>query len=323
MIEAGGRESSQRLRVDEFNADNNLILYFEPQATWIVGFAYAIRSTASATQGSQRILIFMDKDAEQCYLSIDKDSILRFYNGSGTLLAAATKPFPQDNFQFVEVKVTFHPSAGTVQVRVNEETVINATSQVTAVTGVNTADGIGVGPGSADPTGSANNPGVYDDFYVCDTAGPRYTDFLGEIHVEALFPNAAGGSSQWAPVGGSPNYTNVDDAPGPDSDTTYNLGSVIGHRDLYKFPALSLNPGASNEVTAVASNMWIRKDFAGTRTVRPVIALPAGTALGAAFSLDGNYAYHVQSIDEINPVTSVAWTQATMSTAQFGLEIVS
>lgn len=207
--------------------------------------------------------------------------------------------------------------------RINEETVINVTGQATAVTGVNTADGICLGPVTTPTFASASIEALWDDVYVCDTASAIHNDFLGDVHVETLLPNATGGSSQFAPVGTTPNYTNVDESSAPNSDTDYNLGSVIGHRDLYKFPAPSIAPGQQNEVTAVLTNIWLRKDFGGTRTVRPVVALPSGTAFGAAYGFDGSYAYHVQTIFETNPVSAVAWVHGDLGTAQFGLEIVT
>lgn len=66
----------------------------------------------------------------------------------------------------------------------------------------------------------------WDDAYLLDTEGSEFDDFLGNVHLEARYPNDAGFYTNWAPTpAGTSNWANVDENP-PDDDDTYNYAPV-------------------------------------------------------------------------------------------------
>ena len=91
------------------------------------------------------------------------------------------------------------------------------------VTANATADGLQLGMGSI-PNGTPTWD--VDDLYVLDgtASTPANNDFLGDVRVEGLDPNAAGSNAAWTPSAGA-NYACVNETP-PTDDTSY----VVVHR---------------------------------------------------------------------------------------------
>ena len=97
--------------------------------------------------------------------------------------------FALNQWHYFEVKVVCHDTAGYYQVRIDGVTVLSGTN-------VDTRAG-------ADTRFVRFRMDEYyqymDDIYICDTDGTANNDFLGQILVEAIFPNADGDNSDWTP----------------------------------------------------------------------------------------------------------------------------
>jgi len=71
---------------------------------------------------------------------------------------------------------------------------------------------------------------LFDDLYVCDSTGSLNHDFLGNVKVVAIFPDANGDVNAWTGSGGSAHYTYVDENP-VDDDTAYVESATSGQED--------------------------------------------------------------------------------------------
>ena len=138
--------------------------------------------------------------------------------------------------------------------------------------------------------------------------------------MESLFPNAPGTFEQWGRVDtaltNTRNWQSVDEMP-PNSDTDYNVGSAVNQRDTYNFT----DPAVDTEVFGVITDMFIRKQYAGSRNVTPVIYL-SGTAYQGGTAYFGSDYQYTQQVFEYNPNAATAWTVPVIGTAEFGIQII-
>ena len=317
---SGGIHGTGSLNIDDLVATSGVDIALDNQPTWVVGFGFKLSGTRGPLLGRRTFLMFHDGETTQCYLRSNLDSTLTFFRGNGTAIVTSTKPVPMNNYFYIEVKVTVHSASGAVEVRVNGEVYMTATGVNTQTSGNNYANTITFGT-LTDAASVVNDACDYDDVYICDTNGANNNDFLGFVRVEHIGPSGAGGASEWVPVGVGTNYQAVDDAT-PNDETDYVLGSVVGKRDLYQFGDVSIPSGQQNAVLAVQTNVYWRKDFAGSRTIRPVIASANGTALGTPLYHASKY-YYDRQIFETNPTSGTAWGISGVNNAQFGFEVAS
>lgn len=230
---------------------------------------------------------------------------------AGVLLGTTTKSLGTDMWHYVEFKVTIHDTAGSIEIRIDGETDLNLTSQ-------DTQNGGNASINNFQLTGNYYNIEMYfDDLYVCDTAGAKNNNFLGDVKVDTLKPNGAGNYSQWTPSAGS-NYENVDEAV-MDGDTTYNSTNATGNKDSYALEDLSTG-GTIHGIQTVST---LHKDDAGTRTVQPFVRVGSTDYnLGNASPITDSYS-SVMEIAENNPADSQAWEEADINALESGIELVS
>ena len=150
--------------------------------------------------------------------------------------------------------------------------------------------------------------------YVCDTGGGRNDDFLGDVKVVTLRPNADTAQADFTPSAGSAHYSLVAEAPDDDGDASYVESGTVGHKDLYGYQDLTGTPAA---IMAVQVATVARKDDAGSRSLRAVLKSGATTANGATRVLGTSYALYDDRF-EVDPATEAAWTKAGVDALQAG-----
>ena len=218
-------------------------------------------------------------------------------------------------WNYLEMKITIHSSAGVIEFRKNGETVYSGTSLNTMSYGSGIING--VAPFMTQGNASRGAGSSVMDFYACSDTGSDNKGFLGDIRVQAILPSGAGNSTQMTPSAGS-NYQCVDEAA-PNDDTDYVSETTAGEKDTYAFGDLTPTSGTVKGTQILIS---ARKDDAGTRTIAPVYRPVSTDYDGTTVSIGNSYDY-VRQVKDVSPATSVAWTIAEINGAEFGVKLVS
>ena len=289
--------------------------------TFIFGFSF---HTTHLPNSAQILVQFRNQnDGNQVYmwLTATGQLLLNLSSSSNALnLGTSTETIAINTWVTIEVKATIS-NTGSLTVRLNGVPLTNLDN----LTGVDT-----YGSGAADvasvllkvPSNGGMTGGYvsFDDFYVCDTTGSINNDFLGDVRVHTRMPDGDATPNQFTAVGaGTDKWERVDESP-DDEDTTYLHTATVGHEERFGFPDL---PAGVTTVLGVQALAVVRKEDAGTRTVRNVITGSSATdADGATTGLASGYTY-IADIFETDPGTSAAWTKANADAIIAGLEIVA
>lgn len=287
---------------------------------WIVGFAFRTVYSWFNVAGTERspVLEFIDSDGDvmlAVYLASGTLNVRAGVVGSGTKLGFADALLTTNVWHYVECKVKFNSTTGSVVLRVNEEEVLN-------LSGVNTAATTG---GDTRPSAIAIGGGVraqrieVDDIYIMDDAGsiPAHTDFLGDVRAERLNPTSDGATTDFTNNGGGDNYQDVDDAT-TDDDTTYVQSSTATEKDTYGFGNISITPA---NVEAVSVKTSIRKTDAGSRNF--VHVARRGSEIDSAVLYPSVTYHYMESVfpQDPNGGSPIAWTKTTVDAAEFGYKV--
>lgn len=275
-------------------------------ATVIIGFAYR------TTIFNGFIARLGDANTYQVYLELNLNGTINIVRGNGSVIATSVLSLQTNQWYYIELKVVFSDT-GSAVLRVNEVEWINANPADTTQTTNNYANFfqlIGVGAG-----GSC----YFDDLYVCNSSGSVNNDFLGDVQVEAIMPNADGSQNDWTPSAAADHYTLVDEIPPATAD--YISSSNAGDIDLYAFPDLSIITGAILGIQVCA---YEEKDDAEARVTRAKWKRAGAVQnLGAAnISVTTSYKYDL-FIQETNPDDAAAFEIADINAGEMGIELVS
>ena len=296
------------------------------QDDWVVGLAFYNAHPWYETSGTARspIIQFIDSDAEVMLSVYPAAGTLNVRAGAvntGTKLGFADAILPSRVWYYIECKVNFHASTGSVVLRVNEEEVLN-------VTGVNTTPTTSL---DARPSmisiggGSRSQQFQVDDVYILDDQGSVNNDFLGDIRIERLNPVTPSGNSSGfvgQDADSTDNFEMVDDAAPDDDGTTYVESKTVTPtpaKDTYNFANSSITAAS---VAAVSVKSLVRKTDAGSRNFVHV-ARQTGETDSAIVYPGVDYRY-MESIFEQDPndgVTPIAWTTTTVNSAEFGYKV--
>lgn len=318
VISAGnGRNSTAGFRTSNHN--NALTKTIDAQATWIVGFAMRINALPSSTQGA--LMTLMDGAIVHVTLQINPSGLLEVRRGTnaGTLLATGSTVLATNTFYYIEMKITISDAAGAVVIHINSvaETLTfvsgTATTQDTRNAGNASANIIAFPNGASSLSTNVD----YDDLYVCDSTGGTNNDFLGDVRVEALFPNGDGNSSQLVGSdGNSVNNSLLVDETAPNSDTDYVESSTVSDKDTYAYSNMTPTAGT---VAGVQVLPFAKKTDAGARSIVSVARLSATEVDSAAKTLNTTYGY-LPDVRETKPGGG-AWAVSDVNSAEFGVKV--
>lgn len=288
---------------------------FDDRATWIVGFAL---NKEIGGMTNSVILQFRDSNTTQCSLRLNGDLKLEVLRGAFTSVTdgISSLSLSAGIYYYIEMKVTIANSigAGTCEVRVNGAT------WITVATGQDLQSSANATAGAIRWTGLGVVVDLdIDDLYICDDSGSINNDFLGDQKIEVLLPDGNGTTSDFTGHDANQidNYLNVDENPA-DDDTSWNENNTVGEIDLYTFGNISGTPSA---IQGVQVNQVVKKDDAGSRTIRAVARPTSTNFFGDPKSPStGSYTDETH-IWEQNPQTDLDWTQSNLDATQFGIEI--
>jgi hypothetical protein len=301
---------------------------YDVHDTWVIGFGY-YQDNLSLFGGSndETVLRAVNPQGENLLSVVLKSGTLhvRSGSGSGDVIAYANVNILARVWYFIEVKVLFHDSAGTVVIRVNEEEVISETAQNTAgaASSYFYPAMIQFGESGGSAAGTDGKCWV-DDIYVADDVGSDITDFVGDVRLLVLDPTADGTTEDFTPLGGGDNYIEVvrDADAASDPDAEYVESNTANHVDTYVYGNLPSTPAA---IPAVSVKSYVKKSDAGSRTFSHA-SRSGGSEVYSdpLYPSAGTYRYfqsHFEQDD--NGGSPQAWTYAAVNAAEFGIKVES
>ena len=227
----------------------------------------------------------------------------------------------QDYFNFqhnvwnhMEVKLIVSDTVGEITIRLNG-------IEVFSQTGIDTQSGSTalcnqIQFRANDPIGGTPNYRI-DDVIFNDDQGSVNNTWMGDVEIQTLRPTIDTATADFTPLAGD-NFANVDDAPGPDDDTTYVESATPGDQDLYDMGSLKTQ---SLTIAALIVRSYMKKTDAGTRFIRMLSQENGTLGTGAELPMSTTYSYG-HEIFELNPDTSALWTVSQINGAQIGMENV-
>jgi hypothetical protein len=251
---------------------------------------------------------FWNGGIRNLYVTVDNSGRLWFYNGDAGALTNVVIPTQQ--WVYLEVKITFHATAGTLEIRLDgsDTPVVDLTSLDTVAAGGSTVI-------TEFTLGATADDVFYDDLYLLNTTGTINNDFLGDVQVVTLRPTADSAVA-WTPSAGIDNYALVDEEF-TDGDTTYVSTATTTNKDLYDFG--NLDP-AIDTVFGVAVHARVRKEEPGPRdlTLETKHSTDEQSSAGKGMGITERTLWELfETKDGTN-----AWTTTEVDAAQFGVELI-
>jgi hypothetical protein len=216
-------------------------------------------------------------------------------------------------YQYAEIKLHVDPTSGQFIFRVFGTEFINYTGNTKHASAPDSVIG---SLGLRAP--NSNMDAVYiDDMYILDTTGTVNNDFLGDCYIKTYRPTGDGSLNDFTANSGSTKYTQVDDAPQPDGDTTYMVAGTNGNQQTLTHPAVD----SLGAIAAVVHTMVSRKDGAGAVSLKSLSKVGGTLYKGSAMPVGDTYTSQ-HTVWELNPDTGVAWIKTGVDAAEFGVEVV-
>lgn len=315
-ITSGGRTGSR------FNVNGGPVYVLLPTEynRIITGHGVRMNDTVDFTA----IAIWQVRDLNavaQVSITIGASNQLEIRRGdhTGTIIATtAIGTVYLSNWFYIEVDVKIGDSDGHVKIRINNELVYDQSNIDTRLGTDMIAQFVIQGRTSGFFTTSVD----YDDLIIIDPSVGPQTDWPGDVRVYNIRPNAPGVSSDFTPVGATPNWAAVDDTS-PDGDGTYVQSQTIGHVDSYQLE--SMPGGATGVVRAVALVNLVRKTDSGTAQFRARLrsgTSPNTVANGATHTIATTYLYY-QDIFHTDPVSGSPFTITEINSIQAQIEVMA
>lgn len=184
-------------------------------------------------------------------------------NAAGTSLGQSVTQISQDTWYYISVKIKFHATAGTIEVKINNVTEIYLSNINTAPSGSAYASDIRIMGQATYGTGYA----YVDNFILCDNTGEENNDFYNGV-VWVLTKPAASDTSvaDWSILSGLTGYQMVDDTT-PDGDTTYiySPDNTVGDESRFLFGSFSGVPNARYVGVRVLASSRVDAGTVGTK----------------------------------------------------------
>ena len=236
--------------------------------------------------------------------------------GTATLATYTIPNYAANNWYYYEFGAVISDTSGSVEVRLNENTVISASNVDTQNGGVAS---LYVNEVALDHAISPTNYNV-TDWYVTNTNGsnPATNGFLGDIQIFSTVPDASGDVINFLPLSSS-NALMVDDGNSPDNDVTYVSSSLSGSMDLFKTTTYT---GSLTNVYGMGVKVLTRKLDPGSRDIQLVIKSGSQMAFFETQSVLDSYRY-TTAFFETNPNTGTAWSSMSdVNNTQIGYTII-
>lgn len=288
--------------------------------TLIVGWLVELPSVSPGSN-NQAVGMFSEWDGStqthHAYIDFDAAGRPQLKRGQeGTVIATGSIPFPfGSGCRYLEMKAKIDNSAGLFILKIDEVEYMN-------VTGLDTQNGGTARCNQFMPMGQRAGGNAWAakirDVYICGSDGSVNNDFLGVVKTGVKTVTGAGASAQFTPSAGS-NFQNVDDGTTVDGDTTYNSSTTVNHIDSFALSSSGLSAGT---IKGTQSTIIARKDNVDPRAVAALIR-SGGTNFPQTTQQLGPVFQVFREIQETDPNTSAAWTQANLDAMELGYKLIS
>lgn len=278
------------------------------EGTVIIGFSIKV----SHDWTDYWLCRILDTNSLQVGLTADTAGHLEVYTGTASLLGTSTGIISEGVWYYIELKVTIHASAGTVDLYVNGEEWLSLTGRDTQETANATVDGVIFG---------RQEQVYYDDIYITDgevdTPKTDANGFFGPVEVITLMPDGDSTPIDWdnsnsgdADVG--TNFDHVNELP--KDDTSFVETSTSGNSDKYTYEDL---PTGTWDVKAVQPMARVEVQGGGAEFIQ----LTAGTQVSANLNSGvGTWQYVSEIFDYSTGTTD--WTTSDINNLTVEVEYV-
>jgi hypothetical protein len=245
---------------------------------------------------------------------------------AGTTLATSSASIDASSWNYIEVKLKCASAGngGYVKVAVNgnhNALFIDYSGDTYNPSAIDTNIGSVVFFGRV--VAGLSSPGAttatynFDDIYICDTLGGVNNDMLGDVVIEAIFPDGAGGNTDWVTDDASPdNYAHVNEHA-PDGDTTYVETRTIGDKDSYPFDDMI---AANVAIPGIQISYYCIKTDSGGALYK-VVQREAGVDHNSTQeeSVPTSYGYQCFPLDK-SLIDGNDWSVARVNSIEAGME---
>lgn len=293
-----------------YNSSTSLITYYKDlyKDCDEVTVGCAIKRGLSDGQGYPRCHIqFFTGSYVQCSLYMSRYGMfLERYSGVN-LASYVDKSWNYNTWNYVEVKCSLGNGDGYMVARLNGIEVMN----ISDIDNVYNATVYTISQVRLYMEYS-----YIDDIYILDNTGTENTDFLGDVVCYMSFPTANGTTNDGTASSGS-NYECVDEEIVDDTD--YITLDTIGQVELYTIGDLPTTTNAKT-IHGVKVQSRMQKTDSDAHNVNNIVYVNSTTYNGTGVYLPIGYAYYYD-IWELNPDTSLAWTETEVNSLESGIVV--
>lgn len=227
---------------------------------------------------------------------------------SGSLIGTSTASLTASGWHHLEAKCVVSETLGSIEVKLNGETIYVATD---LDTGTDEVAQVAWG------TGYSNNGSPYylDDVVIWDSEGDNNMDFLGPVRVYTFYPENDVSPVDWTANGASTIAQCIDETA-PDGDTTYTQGSNEGDVFQVTLPELPDDIGLIN---AVQINNMSKISEAGIAQIEVGMISNGQEETGTGHILTTAYTYR-SDVFQVNPDGNIPWLRAALEAAVVKVE---
>lgn len=289
-------------------------------SSFVSGFAFKVNHMPLLGLGSPIFAFTTSGAVNIVTVYVNSDGSVSLVGSSfNTLATSGIGLFTANAWHQFEVKIHVNGASGSVGVHLDGVEVIAPTTVNIGSTSVQY-----IGPYSiSNSTWPSGVIGVfldYDDVWLADTAGGVVADFIGDAHVETLFPNADGTHSDWSPNSGIIHFNRVNEHSGtyPDDDTSYVSSLTAGDEDSWAYDNLSI---VSGTVFGLQTNLYARKEDSNLRQLKALTVSGGNTYEGSVVQTLASGYVDSTEISETDPFTTAQWDIAGVNAAEFGVKV--
>lgn len=305
IITTGGRRNGGYLSLGPYDYLKKIIE--TPVNTLILGLA--MKSGDSNDGAYKNIRFYNGSDIQMCVDIGAAETHLEINLGASTEIGeTAVGTVSTELWHYYEFKIYVHDTNGTFDILRDGVNIFTYTGDTKSVVGSDLIDSIGF-------FGSTR----IDDLYICDTNGTINNDFLGDVKIEAVYPDADGIHTDFTCSIGTDHYALVDE--NPLSETDYNEGDTVGNKDSYGITTDA--SVADDTILAIQVVHALNNPDAGEMNAKGLVRSNSIDYLETNPVVVNTTMKLHTDIRETDPQDSAAWTKAKLDAAEFGIEIVS